>query len=181
MRIITVDQLCSHHTSTISTFNTASIAPPSASIQYKVPLQSSGRELGQKASTNHEADKENARPLPSPIKHTHKLHQGSFKQSVEDSPDKNSVIDQDDKNLLNKLKANTSNLSFDSDHMTSVFRELLGNCGNRKTGDYLPKERVKTKKDGRQYMKIDNTKIFYQDEDLSQIINFALRSRIHLA
>lgn len=178
MRIITVDQLCSHHASTISNFHASSTI--SALPQTKPQQQNSGREIGMRKNSNREADKENARPLPSPIK-PQKQQQGSFRQTIEDSPDKNSVMDQDDKNLLNKLKANTSNLSFDSDHMTSVFRDLLGNCGNRKTGDYLPKDKVKTKKDGRHYMKIDDTKIFYQDEDLSQIINFSLRSRIHLA
>lgn len=100
--------------------------------------------------------------------------------SIDTSLDRSGFIDKDDTRLLDKLKANIDGQSFDSDHMTSVMRDLLGNCANKKTSDYLPRDRIKHKKDGRHYLKIDEVKIYYDESDISSIINFTMRNRLHV-
>ena len=101
-------------------------------------------------------------------------------QTIFEFEETSEMIGREDRRLLNKLKADFMVQSYETDHLTSMFRELLGDSKSRKTGDYLPQDRIKTKKDGRNYLKIGEAKIFYKNEDISDIINFNMRSRLYL-
>lgn len=91
------------------------------------------------------------------------------------SPDRDDSVDNEKEK--NKMLENlASNTTYDSENLTNVFLNIINNPG-RKIPE-LVGDKCKTKKDGRKYMKIGETKIFYDDNVLSGIINFGMRNKI---
>ena len=87
-----------------------------------------------------------------------------------------SPLDKEETRLFDRLRMDTDR-SYNLDHLTSVCVSMLGNPASKRFENFLPRDRVR-KEEGKQYLLIGDTKIFYQEEDLNSIINFGMRSRL---
>lgn len=72
---------------------------------------------------------------------------------------------------------NNNHHRYDPSNTSTLIGGLLANPGRTKINELLPKDRTKTKADGRMYLKLGPQRIYYRDEDLLDIIDFSLRAK----
>lgn len=125
-------------------------------------------------------------PLRGAEKENSSLSMSKLKRSVLDSDhtkqhsymqdDDDCGFDAEDERLLKSL-ASKCDSQYDPTKLTNEFMHIINN--NRKgTQDFMPQGRCQQKRDGRNFMKVGEVDIYYDESVLEDIINFGMRSKV---
>ena len=86
-------------------------------------------------------------------------------------------FDQDGDRLLDSLREGCRK-QYDPTKLNDHFANILNNPRRKEAQTFMPKEKCQTKKDGRRFMQVGGTEIFYNDSVVEDIINFGVRCRV---
>ena len=105
-----------------------------------------------------------------------------LKRSVIDSDHKNrqsvrdeEVMDDEDERLLDSLAVRNQS-QYDPGRLANEFMNIVNNS-RKGTKDFMPKGKCQQRKDGKNFMKVGEVDIYYDESVLSEILNFGMRSK----
>ena len=110
-----------------------------------------------------------------PTKHAESIQYHEDVPTKECYDDQN--CDQESDRLLDCLREGCRK-QYDPARLNDHFFNILNNPHRKETQNFMPKGKCQMKRDGRQFMQVGDTEIFYDDSVLDDIINFGLRSRV---
>lgn len=85
--------------------------------------------------------------------------------------------DQESDKLLDSLREGCRK-QYDPTRLNDQFMKILNNPNRKETQNFMPKGKCQHKSDGRQFMQVGDTEIFFDNSVLEDIINFGMRSKV---